>query len=238
MFKALKENINTVFERDPAARSVLEIIFCYPGIHALWFHRCANFLWRNRLLFPARLLSHISRFFTGVDIHPGAKIGRRFFVDHGAGVVIGETVEIGDDVLMYQGAILGGTTLKKEKRHPTVGNNVVIGANSVVLGPIAIGDNVKIGSGSVVLKSIPSGSTVVGVPGRIVEEQQEHLLDLEHGKLPDPVADALRFVLKEQEELKARLRKLEKLSKLDISKEEVEELESQITSAFTQGEGI
>jgi serine O-acetyltransferase len=238
MLKALKENIQTVFQRDPAARSVLEIIFCYPGIHALWFHRLANFLWRNRLLFPARFISHISRFFTGVDIHPGAKIGRRFFIDHGAGVVIGETVEIGDDVLMYQGAILGGTKMKREKRHPTVGNNVVIGANSVVLGPITIGDNVKIGSGSVVLKSIPPGATVVGVPGRIVEATQEHLLDLEHGKLPDPVADVIRFVLKEQDELKARLRKLEKLSKIDIPKERVEVAKSHIASEFTQGDGI
>lgn len=238
MFRNLKENIQTVFTRDPAARNVLEIIFCYPGVHAIWFHRLAHFLWRRKFRFLARFLSQVSRFLTGVDIHPGAKIGRRFFIDHGAGVVIGETVEIGDDVLMYQGAILGGTTMKKEKRHPTVGNNVVIGASSVVLGPITIGDNVKIGSGSVVLKSIPSEATVVGVPGRIVEEQQEHLLDLEHGKLPDPVADAIRFVLKEQEELRGRLRKLEKLSKLDIPKEEVKEKKSHIVSEFIQGEGI
>ena len=140
MFKTLKEDIQTVFAKDPAARSVLEILFCYPGLHALWSHRLTHFLWWHKLRFLARFVSHISRFLTGIEIHPGAKIGRRFFIDHGAGVVIGETAEVGDDVLMYQGVVLGGTTLKKEKRHPTVGNNVVLGTGAVALGAITIGD--------------------------------------------------------------------------------------------------
>jgi serine O-acetyltransferase len=209
MFKTVKEDIQTVFARDPAARSLVEVVMCYPGLHALWFHRLAHFLWKKKLFFLARFISHLSRFFTGVDIHPGAKIGWRFFIDHGAGVVMGETAEIGDDVLMYQGAVLGGTSLKKEKRHPTVGNNVVIGAGAVVLGAITIGDNAKIGACSVVLKSVPSGATVIGVPGRIVEEKHKHIMDLEHGKLPDPVAEIMGHLLKEQEDLKNRLKRLE-----------------------------
>ena len=213
MFKTLREDIQTVFAKDPAARSVPEVIFCYPGLHALWFHRLAHFLWRHRLKFSARFLSHISRFLTGVEIHPGAKIGRRFFIDHGAGVVIGETAEVGDDVLMYQGVVLGGTTLKKGKRHPTVGNNVVIGTGAVALGAITIGDGARIGSGSVVVKSVPPGATVVGIPGRIVEEHHKPLVDLEHGRLPDPVAEAIKLVLKKQKELEKRLKKLEDLSR-------------------------
>lgn len=209
MFKTIKEDIQTVFARDPAARNTVEVVMCYPGLHALWLHRLAHSLWKKKLYFPARFVSHLSRFFTGVDIHPGAKIGRRFFIDHGAGVVIGETAEIGDDVLMYQGAVLGGTSLRKEKRHPTVGNNVVIGAGAVVLGAITLGDKAKIGACSVVLKSVPPGATVIGVPGRIVEDKQKHIMDLEHGKLPDPVAEIMGHLLKEQEELKTRLKRLE-----------------------------
>jgi serine O-acetyltransferase len=213
LFKTLKEDIQTIFAKDPAARSVLEVIFCYPGLHALWFHRLAHFLWQHKLRFLARFLSHINRFLTGIEIHPGAKIGRRFFIDHGAGVVIGETAEIGDDVLMYQGVVLGGTTLKKEKRHPTVGNNVVIGTGAVALGAITIGDGARIGSGSVVVKSVPPGTTVVGIPGRIAEDRKKPLIDLEHGKLPDPIAEAIRLVLKEQKKLEKRLKKLEDLSR-------------------------
>ncbi len=178
MFKTLKEDIQTVFTKDPAARSVLEVICCYPGLHALWWHRVAHFLWRRKLRFLARLVSHINRFFTGIEIHPGASIGRRFFIDHGAGVVIGETAEIGNDVLMYQGAVLGGTSLKKGKRHPTIGSNVVMGTGAVALGAITIGDGARIGSGSVVVKSIPPCATVVGIPGRIVEDRHEPLVDL------------------------------------------------------------
>ncbi len=173
MFKTLREDIQTVFAKDPAARSVLEVIFCYPGLHALWLHRLAHFLWYNKLRLLARFISHSSRFITGIEIHPGVKIGRRFFIDHGAGVVIGETTEIGDDVLMYQGVVLGGTTLEKKKRHPTVGNNVEMGTGAIALGAITIGDGARIGSGSVVVKSVPPGATVVGIPGRIVEDSRQ-----------------------------------------------------------------
>ena len=178
MFKTLKEDIQTVFAKDPAARSVVEIICCYPGLHALWFHRLAHYLWRHRIRFPARLLANVSRFLTGIEIHPGAKIGQRFFIDHGAGVVIGETAEIGDDALMYQGVVLGGTTLKKGKRHPTIGNNVVFGTGAVVLGGITVGAGASIGSGSVVVKSVPTGATVVGLPGRIVHDGYNPSLSL------------------------------------------------------------
>ncbi len=146
MFKTLKEDIQTVFAKDPAARSVPEIIFCYPGLHALWFHRVAHFLWRHKFWFLARLTSQIGRFLTNIEIHPGAKIGRRFFIDHGAGVVIGETTEIGDDVLMYQGVVLGGTSLEKKKRHPTLGNNVVMGTGAIALGDITSGDGARVGA--------------------------------------------------------------------------------------------
>ena len=238
MFKTLKEDIQTVFAKDPAARSVLEVIFCYPGLHALWSYRLAHFLWRYKLRFLARFDSHVSRFLTGIEIHPGAKIGRRFFIDHGAGVVIGETTEVGDDVLMYQGVVLGGTTLKKEKRHPTIGNNVVMGAGAVALGAITIGDGARIGSGSVVIKSVPPGATVVGIPGRIVEDRHKPLLDLDHGKLPDPVAEAIRLVLGEQEKLGERLNRLESSSGIVTPKEELVERAGEIAREFSQGGGV
>jgi len=209
LFKTLKEDIQTVFAKDPAARSVLEVIFCYPGLHALWLHRLAHFLWWHKLWFLARFVSHISRFLTGIEIHPRAKIGRRFFIDHGAGVVIGETAEVGDNVLMYQGVVLGGTTMKKEKRHPTIGDNVIMGAGAVALGAIVIEDGARIGSGSVVVKSVPPGATVVGVPGKVVEDRHKPLLDLEHGKLPDPVSETLKLIIEEQDKLKQRIRQLE-----------------------------
>ena len=212
MFKTLREDIQTVLAKDPAARSTLDVIFFYPGLHALWLHRVAHFLWQHRLQFPARLLSHVSRFLTDIEIHPGARIGKRFFIDHGAGVVIGETAEIGDDVLFYQGVVLGGTTLKKGKRHPTIGNNVVMGTGAVALGSIAIGDRVQVGAGSVVVKPVPPGATVVGIPGRITGDHQKPLTDLEHGNLPDPVAEAIRFVLKEQDKLEERLKNLESVT--------------------------
>ena len=210
MFKTLREDIQAVFAKDPAAKSVAEVLLCYPGLHAIWFHRVAHFLWQHKLRLLARILSQTNRFWTGIEIHPGAKIGRRFFIDHGAGVVIGETAEIGDDVLMYQGVVLGGTTSEKKKRHPTVGNNVVMGAGAVALGPITIGDGARIGSGSVVIKSVPPGVTVVGIPGRAVEDRHKPMLELEHGKLPDPVAEAIRLVLMEQDRLEERLERLEK----------------------------
>jgi serine O-acetyltransferase len=209
VLKTIREDINTVFTKDPAARSLLEAVLCYPGLHALWWHRTANFLWRHRLRLLARIVSHLSRFLTHIEIHPGASIGRRFFIDHGAGVVIGETADIGDDVLLYQGVVLGGTTLEKKKRHPTIGNGVEMGAGAIALGPITIGEGARVGSGSVVIKNVPPGVTVVGVPGRVVDKRQKPAMDLEHGKLPDPVSEALRVVLKDQHSLEERLRRLE-----------------------------
>jgi len=238
LFKTLREDIQTIFDKDPAARSVLEVIFCYPGLHALWFYRLAHLLWGHKLKFLARFVSHISRFLTGIEIHPGARIGRRFFIDHGSGVVIGETAEVGDDVLMYQGVVLGGTSLKKEKRHPTIGNNVVIGAGAIALGAITIGDGARIGAGSVVIKPVPAGATVVGVPGRAVEDRQKSLPDLEHGKLPDPTAEAIRLVLREQEKLSDRLKMLENLSGLAVPKDEFNDKRRELVREFDNGGGI
>jgi serine O-acetyltransferase len=213
MFNGIREDIRTVFAKDPAARSALEVLFCYPGLHALWAHRVANFLWRHRCRLLARWVSHLSRFSTQIEIHPGARIGKRFFIDHGCGVVIGETTEIGDDVLLYQGVVLGGTTLEKKKRHPTLGNGVEMGSGAIALGPITIGDGARIGASSVVVKSVPAGVTVVGIPARAVTKREKPAMDLEHGKLPDPVAAALRSVIREQHRLEERLKKLEDTGK-------------------------
>jgi serine O-acetyltransferase len=209
MFSKMHEDFRTVFARDPAARSFLEVLLCYPGLHALWSHRCAHFFWTHHLKLIGRLLSHCARFFTGIEIHPGAKIGQRFFIDHGMGVVIGETAEIGDDVLMYQGVVLGGTSLEKHKRHPTIGNRVVIGAAAIILGPIEIGDGARVGANSVVVNPVPPEVTVVGVPGKVVEDRRETIFNLEHGKLPDPISDALQPVIERQGRLEERLRELE-----------------------------
>jgi len=209
VFKGIREDIRTVFDRDPAARSTIEVLLCYPGLHALWAHRVANFLWRHKLRLLARLTSHVSRFVTGIEIHPGATIGRRFFIDHGSGVVIGETSEIGDDVLLYQGVVLGGTTLQKMKRHPTLGNGVEMGAGSIALGSITIGEGSRVGASSVVIKSVPPHVTVVGIPGRAVTKREKPVMDLEHGKLSDPVAEAIRTVIKDQHNLEERLKRLE-----------------------------
>ena len=238
MFKTLKEDIRTVFAKDPAARSIIEVLCCYPGLHALWFHRMANFLWHHRLRLIARVLSHANRFLTGIEIHPGATIGRRFFIDHGAGVVIGETSEIGDDVLIYQGVVLGGTSLKKGKRHPTIGNNVTMGANAIALGAITVGEGARIGSGSVVVKPVPPGTTVVGIPGRVVEDRHKPLADLDHGRLPDPVAEAIRLVLKEQDNLEERLKKLESTTGITTPEDKLREKRKKIISEFSQGGGI
>ena len=220
MFKTLREDIDTICRKDPAAKNKLEILLCYPGLHALWFHRLAHFLWKHKIRLLSRLVSHFSRFLTGIEIHPGAAIGRRFFIDHGSGVVIGETTEIGDDVLLYQGVVLGGTTTEKRKRHPTLGNNVEMGSGAIALGAITIGDGARIGSGSVVIKSVPPNSTVVGIPGRVVRDRHSPYQDLEHGKLPDPVAQAISQVTKEQHKLEERLHKLEKLLKVSRDQEE------------------
>jgi serine O-acetyltransferase len=210
MFQRIREDIETVFREDPAARSKFEVLTCYPGLHALWSHRVANALYRRRLYVMARIISHTTRFFTQIEIHPGAKIGRHFFIDHGSGVVIGETAEIGDNVLIYQGVVLGGTSLEKKKRHPTIGNEVVIGAGAVLLGPIRVGDGAKIGAGSVVIHDVPPEKTVVGVPARVAGEHAHLLVDLEHANLPDPVLETLQHLLNEQQKLKKQVRELEK----------------------------
>ena len=211
MLSRIREDIRTIFAEDPAARTVWEVFTCYPGLHAIWLHRAAHFLWQHRLLFLARLLSHFGRWLTGIEIHPGATIGRRFFIDHGMGVVIGETAEVGDDVLMYQGVVLGGTSLEKTKRHPTIGNNVVVGTGATILGPITVGDGARIGAGSVVVKPVPPGATIVGVPGHVAGAKRErrHGADLEHGKLPDPVLRTLSEALDRQSLLEERVHELE-----------------------------
>lgn len=208
---SIREDIRTVFAKDPAAKSTLEVITCYPGLHAIWMHRISHFLWTHKLFFLARFSSHIGRFLTGVEIHPGAKIGKQFFIDHGMGVVIGETAEVGDDVLMYMGTVLGGTSLDKVKRHPTIKDRVVIGAGSIILGPITIGNGAKIGAGSVVVRSVPAGATVVGVPGRIAEPECPATgTDLNYANLPDPMLRVVSRLLDRQNRLEERLRSLQK----------------------------
>ncbi|AKB81541.1 Serine acetyltransferase [Methanosarcina barkeri 3] len=183
----IREDIRTVFKKDPAARSTLEVICCYPGLHAIWVHRISHSLWERHFYFLARLLSHVSRMLTGIEIHPGAKLGRRVFIDHGSGVVIGETAEVGDDVLIYMGVVLGGTALERVKRHPTIESDVVIGSGAAVLGPITVGRGAKIGAGSVVIRPVPAGATVVGVPARVAEPHTpDSVGQLDHDKLPDP----------------------------------------------------
>ncbi len=212
MLKRLREDIKTVFERDPAARSVLEVLLCYPGLHAIWLHRIAHWLWNHRMKLLARAVSHFSRWLTGIEIHPGAKIGRRFFIDHGMGVVIGETAEIGNDVTIYHQVTLGGTSTKKGKRHPTIGNNVVIGAGAKILGPVKVGDNCKIGANSVVVKDVPPNSTVVGIPGKVVKRDgiKPTKVDLEHGKLPDPVMETMKQMLNIIHDLELEVKLLKK----------------------------
>ncbi|MDH5174644.1 MAG: serine O-acetyltransferase [Elusimicrobiota bacterium] len=236
MFKTIKEDIRTVFEKDPAARKIIEVLLCYPGLHALWFHRIAHFFYRRKEYIIARLISHISRWITGVEIHPGATIGRKFFIDHGMGVVIGETTEIGNNCLLYQGVVLGGTSLEKKKRHPTLGDNVVVGAGATLLGAIKVGDSARIGAGSVVLTDVPPKATVVGIPGRIgLGFSGKEIQALEHSKLPDPVADAIRLVLKEQDLLEKRLSKVENLEGItsEIDKY-VEKKKKEIEKEFTE----
>lgn len=197
-------DIKAAQKRDPAAKSFFEIILLYPGLHALIYHRIAHILYQMHLFFLARFLSQISRFFTGIEIHPGAKIGKRFFIDHGLGVVIGETAIIGDNVLLYQGSTLGGTGIVQGKRHPTVGNNVVIGAGAKVLGNIVIGDNSYIGANAVVIKDVPDNSTVVGVPGRITKQDGKKIdIGLDHAHTLDPIMQSI-------EELENRIKNLEK----------------------------
>jgi len=207
MFQTIREQIDTIFREDPAAKSVVEILLCYPGFHAVLLHRMAHRLYLAGVPLLPRVISQWGRFFTGIEIHPGARIGHRFFIDHGMGVVIGETAEIGDDVLLYQGVTLGGTGNEKGKRHPTLGNRVVVGAGAKVLGGIRIGDDVKIGAGTVVVRPVPDNSTVVGIPGRSVRTRGEAGV-LEHGTLPDPEGQALEDLAQRVSELEALVRQL------------------------------
>lgn len=234
----LREDIGTIYRKDPAARSVFEVLTCYPGLHASWLHRVAHGLWKRKHLTLARIVSHVNRFFTGVEIHPGARIGRRFFIDHGSGVVIGETAEVGDDVLMYQGAVLGGTSSERVKRHPTIGNGVVIGANAVVLGNITVGDNAMIGSGSVVIQPVPPEATVVGVPGRVVringrrpELQPRDILD--HARLPDPVVETLKCLVDRVELLEEQVRTMSTKAVVDAVADANVELDNRLSQEVT-----
>ncbi|WP_132491635.1 serine O-acetyltransferase [Pseudomonas aeruginosa] len=219
MFERVREDIQSVFHRDPAARNALEVLTCYPGLHAVWLHRLAHGLWTSGWKWLARLVSNFGRWMTGIEIHPGARIGRRFFIDHGMGIVIGETAEIGDDVTLYQGVTLGGTIWNKGKRHPTLGNNVVVGAGAKVLGPFTVGEGAKVGSNAVVTKEVPPGATVVGIPGRIImredtEQQAKRQAMAEklgfdaYGvsqDMPDPVARAIGQLLDHLQAVDGRL---------------------------------
>ena len=222
MWQHIREDIQTIKERDPAAKNYVEILLCYPGLHAIWLHRLAHFFYRRNWFTTARLISHFNRSFTGIEIHPGAKVGRRLFIDHGMGVVIGETSEIGDDCLIYKGVVLGGTTLEKKKRHPTLGNRVIVGSNATILGAITIGDGARIGSGSVVVKSVPPNVTVVGVPARVSESMtpEKAELDFEHGNLPDPLADIMKMLLQLHTRLEERVKRLENPSTKNNSSQE------------------
>ena len=240
MFAALKEDINSVFDRDPAARSVWEVLTCYPGLHARTIHRLANWCWRHGLKWAGRFISHLGRWLTGIEIHPGATIGRRFFIDHGMGVVIGETAEIGDDVTLYHGVTLGGTSWNKGKRHPTLKDRVVVGAGAKVLGPITIHEDGKVGSNAVVVKDVPPGATAVGIPARIIEgetatRREEHAAKLGFsayavtGGDDDPLAKALNGILDHG---------VATDQKVDLLLARIEELEADLAkqAAATQGE--
>jgi serine O-acetyltransferase len=209
MFTTLRRDIQSVFDRDPAARSLLEVMTCYPGLHALWGHRVAHWFWTHRLKLIGRMLSQIIRSLTGVEIHPGARIGPGLFIDHGMGVVIGETAELGKDVTLYHGVTLGGTSLRKGKRHPTLGDDVVVGTGAKVLGAITIGESSRIGANAVVVKSVPPDSVVVGVPGEILQRATPrsltHAPDLEHSNMPDVLGEALAGLVARVEELESRV---------------------------------
>lgn len=208
MFATIREQIDTIFREDPAAKSVVEILLCYPGLHAILLHRIAHPLYKAGVPLVPRLISQFARWLTGIEIHPGAKIGRRFFIDHGMGVVIGETAEIGDDVLLYQGVTLGGTGKECGKRHPTLGNNVVVGTGAKVLGNIKIGNHARIGAGSVVIHPVPDNSTVVGIPGKVVRTRADASGPLDHGKLPDPEGQAIDDLIRRVAELEEQVKLL------------------------------
>jgi len=212
IWERIQEDVQAALQNDPAARSVWEIVLCYPGVHALWLHRVAHFFWRRRRYLLARLVSHLNRALTGVEIHPGAHIGRRVFIDHGMGVVIGETAEVGDEVIMYQGVVLGGTSRQKAKRHPTVCRGVVIGAGAILLGPITVGEYARIGAGSVVVRSVPAHSTVVGVPAHVARlgNGARPETALEHNRINDPLEGALEELSHRFLELEERVAQLER----------------------------
>lgn len=203
-FKSVREDVRAVFENDPAARSYLEVLLCYPGLHAVWAHHFNHWLWRHGFRFLARFASQVSRLLTSIEIHPGAEIGRRLFIDHGMSVVIGETTIIGDDVTLYQGVTLGGTGKEKGKRHPTIGNRVTVGSGAKILGNITVGDNCRVGAGSVVLRSVPANSTIVGVPGHIVLRDGKRVVITDPKEIRDPLSDVLIKLAKEVHELRLR----------------------------------
>lgn len=209
LLRKVSEEVSTVLERDPAARSRIEVILCYSGLHALWAHRLTHWLWRHNLLLLARFISQWARWFTGIEIHPGAQLGARLFIDHGMGVVIGETATVGDDVTIYQGVTLGGTGKRNGKRHPTLRNNVVVGAGAQILGNITIGENSRVGAGSVVLGDVPDNSTIVGVPGHLIFRDGKRVVITDPREIRDPLSDALAEVARQLEETNRRLQKIE-----------------------------
>ncbi|MGA2643098.1 MAG: serine O-acetyltransferase [Candidatus Sulfotelmatobacter sp.] len=206
-FHSVREDVAAVFESDPAARSYAEVLICYPGLHAVWAHHLSHWLWRHKLRFLARFVSQVARLFTGIEIHPGAELGRRLFIDHGMGTVIGETAVVGDDVTLYQGVTLGGTGKEKGKRHPTLGNNISIGSGAKLLGNITIGDNCRVGAGSVVLRNVPANSTIVGVPGHIVLRDGKRVVITDPKDIRDPLSDVIIKMATELHELRTRFQK-------------------------------
>jgi serine O-acetyltransferase len=218
MFDGMKRDVRTVLERDPAARSALEVVLCYPGVHAIWLHRVAHSLWGRGWLTAARFLSHAGRFLTGIEIHPAARLKPGLFIDHGMGVVIGETAEIGENVTLLQGVTLGGTSLKREKRHPTLGDNVVVGAGAKILGAFTIGSGSRIGAGSVVVREVPPNSVVVGVPGRVTSRDGQRVsgIDLNQVDLPDPLARALEQLVDRLHLLEAEVERLKRAAEAPV----------------------
>ncbi len=219
MFDQMKRDVRTVLERDPASRSALEVVLCYPGVHAIWMHRVAHGFWSRGWVTPARVLSHVGRFLTGIEIHPAAKLGRGLFIDHGMGVVIGETAEVGENVTLLQGVTLGGTSLKREKRHPTLGDNVVVGAGAKILGGFTIGSGSRIGAGSVVVREVPPNSVVVGVPGRVTSRDGQKVsgIDLNQIDLPDPLARTLEQLVDRLHVLESELERLKRAADSPVS---------------------
>ncbi len=245
MFGRIREDIASIFERDPAARNAWEVLTCYPGVHALVFHRVAHWLWCHRIRWPARFVSQLGRFFTVIEIHPGANIGRRFFIDHGMGVVIGETAEIGDDCTLYHGVTLGGTTWNRGKRHPSLGNGVVIGAGAKLLGPINVGDRARIGSNAVVVKDVPPGATAVGIPARIIVDEQDKSREEKAATLgfsayavtakaeDDPLAKAVSGLLDHSVEIDQRIALI--LEEIESLKRERDEPQRQMPRVVNKG---